>query len=257
MEALVWGAIFVGVWAIAALGGMTWMRGRLTAVYLDTHHEVAGFLFGVVGVVYAVLLAFIVIIVWQRYYDASQNAAQESNHVGDLWRLAEGFDPQTAALLRTEVIAYGRTVVDREWPAMAAHQESPESWRAFDRLWSTATAITPDDPREQALYEQTLDLLSALSDSRRLRLHDSEHHVPGVLWTALYGGAAVTVIFSYLFQLASFRLQLLMTGQMVALIALVLYVVLALSEPFAGPVRVPPDAMRAQVARMAGTPGTR
>jgi hypothetical protein len=234
MGSFVWGAVFVTIGAALALSGLLWTRGRLTEAYLDTHHEVAGFLFGAVGVVYAVLLAFVVIVVWERYYDASQNAAQESNQLGDLWSLAGGFDEETGAILRGELVKYGRTVLDDEWPAMAARRESPEAWRAFQQIWDAYVRLEPRTDAERAVYDESLEALRSLGDSRRTRLHDSESRIPGVLWTALYGGAAITVAFTYLFQLTSLRLQLLMTALMVALMALVLFVVFAMSEPFAG-----------------------
>jgi uncharacterized membrane protein YhaH (DUF805 family) len=84
--------------------------------------------------------------------------------------------------------------------------------------------------------------LAGLALVRRTRLHDSdEDHMPGVLWAALYGGAVITVAFTYCS----------MTAEVVALIALVVFLVIALSKPFAGAVRLSPEPFQRQLALIA------
>lgn len=45
---------------------------------LSSNNEVAGFKFATIGVLYAVLLGFAVIVVWQRFNDAENTVAQEA-----------------------------------------------------------------------------------------------------------------------------------------------------------------------------------
>ena len=45
---------------------------------LSVNNEVAGFKFATIGVLYAVLLGFAVIVVWQRFNDAENAVAQEA-----------------------------------------------------------------------------------------------------------------------------------------------------------------------------------
>jgi hypothetical protein len=65
---------------------------------LEQHNEVAGFIIAVIGGLYAVLLAFVVISVWEQFDAAQTDASREANHV---------------EMLRTEV-------VDDDWKEMDA-----------------------------------------------------------------------------------------------------------------------------------------
>ena len=55
---------------------------------LRTNNEVAGFKFATVGVLYAVLLAFAVIVVWEKFNEAESNVALEAGAAVTLYRLA-------------------------------------------------------------------------------------------------------------------------------------------------------------------------
>ncbi len=61
------GLILVGVPTLLAVGAQVLLRRRLGLERLRSNNEVAGFKFAAVGVLYAVLLAFAVIVVWERF----------------------------------------------------------------------------------------------------------------------------------------------------------------------------------------------
>ena len=52
------------------------------------HNNVAGFIYAVLGVSYAVLLAFVVIAVWQDYKTAQSNVESEANELAGVYFLA-------------------------------------------------------------------------------------------------------------------------------------------------------------------------
>src|SRR4051812_8985175 len=62
------------------------MRGRLPQEELEQHHDVAGFVYGVIGVLYGVVLAFVVVIVWEQHTTVRPNSAFETNWHAELVR---------------------------------------------------------------------------------------------------------------------------------------------------------------------------
>src|SRR5688500_6605353 len=251
MPATVWAILFVVVCTAVCLFVLTLVRRSVTIQQLETHHEVAGFLIGIVGVVYAVLLAFVVIVVWERYDDAARGVTQEANEVGDLWQMAGGFGPEVRTEVRASLVAYARAVIDTEFASMRREEPSREAEGAFARIWNAYHTAEPRSEAEKALYGESLATLNLLSDARRTRLHEARDRMPGVIWAALVGGAVITIGFTFLFQLKSYALQLVMTVAVTALIALVLFLVMALNRPFGGVLPLGPDAFRDQLARMA------
>src|SRR6478736_759266 len=64
---------------------------------LALQHEVAGFKFATVGVIYAVLLAFAIVIVWERYNQADNEVANEASAAATVFRLTQGLDQEHGA----------------------------------------------------------------------------------------------------------------------------------------------------------------
>jgi hypothetical protein len=82
------GLILVGLTTLIAMVGPIAVRKRITLDRLRTNNEVAGFKFATVGVLYAVLLAFAVIVVWEKFSDAENNVALEAGAAATIYRLA-------------------------------------------------------------------------------------------------------------------------------------------------------------------------
>jgi hypothetical protein len=93
---------------------------------LAVNNEVAGFKFATVGVLYAVLLAFVVIVVWERFNEAENDVAQEAGAAVTIFRLADGLGLGPTTALRDSLTSYVRTVVADDWPAMEEAAAVPQ-----------------------------------------------------------------------------------------------------------------------------------
>jgi nitrate reductase gamma subunit len=245
-----WGIFLVGVTVLIAVAGTLLARRWVSVEVLKLNNEVAGFIYAVIGVLYAVLLGFTAIIVWEQFEKAQAGVDQEANELADLYRDAQAFPDDTRRELETQLHAYAKLVVEKEWPAMTKRTSSPEAWVVYNQLWRTYQRFQPQSDHERIWYAQSLTRLNQLGDQRRLRLLSSRSEgVPVVMWVALVGAGAITIGFSFLFGTRSATAQVLMTSSLAMTIALVLLSVLALEEPFAGITRVDPDAFD-QVAKI-------
>ena len=67
-------------------------------------HEIEGHFLGVVGVIYAVLVAFVVVTAWQARDDAEAIALQEQHAIDEVFHMYEGYGgssaPPILAMLR-------------------------------------------------------------------------------------------------------------------------------------------------------------
>ena len=80
---------------------------------------------GHVGVIFAVMVAFAVIAVWEKFAEAQSAVAQEAGASATLYRLAAGSDPKMKAT-REAMSNYLRLAIEKDWPAMAAGKNSRE-----------------------------------------------------------------------------------------------------------------------------------
>jgi Na+/melibiose symporter-like transporter len=223
--------------AAIACGCLVLIRGRVGLEKLTTNNEVAGFKFAVVGVIYAVLLAFAVIVVWERYTEAEVAVVQEAGAAATIYRLAAGNQPDAEAT-REAVSNYLRLAITHDWPLMAREEESADVTRALDTLYTSALNLTPNEPQQAAITLELFNQLDTITKARRARLHLSVGIVPGVLWTALAIGGILTVAFTFFFGTENLRAQVLMTGILAVIVFLGLFVIVTIDHPFTGPVHV-------------------
>src|SRR3954468_21460044 len=101
-----------------AAGGVLLGRRLLHRHVAAFHNEVVISLFSTAGVVYAVLLGFLVVVVWEGYDNAHRNSAEEAATAITLYRLTYGMEPAHGADARKFIRAYIGAVISDEWPMM-------------------------------------------------------------------------------------------------------------------------------------------
>ena len=240
--------LVVGLVAVSELysvGLMLLARRRWGIDRLKLNNEVAGFKFSVIGVLYAVLLAFAVIVVWESFSDSEGQVTAEAGAAATLYRLADGFDVPGARTLHQRVTDYIDSAVRDDWPAMAHGEGSEATTRALDALHAEAMRLPVDDARAGAIVYEILYQLDQLTQARRARVDAAAGFVPWVIWMVLFLGGILTVGFTHFFGTRNLLAQTLMTGILTVLIGSTLLVVVAIDHPFAGSVQVPPDALLA------------
>ena len=80
---------------LLAMAGPVIVRRYVEVSQLRTNNEVAGFKFGTVGVLYAVLLAFAVVVVWEKFNQAESEVAKEAGAAATVFRLTQGGRPRS------------------------------------------------------------------------------------------------------------------------------------------------------------------
>ena len=68
---VVYGVLVIGSVCLLALGGLILVQRLVPTATRQQHNDVAGFIYAALGVIYAVLLALVVIAVWEEYQAAS------------------------------------------------------------------------------------------------------------------------------------------------------------------------------------------
>jgi hypothetical protein len=58
--------LMLGAFMVVAIGGLVLVRHYLRFKDREGLHEVAGFIYATIGVAYAVLMAFVVLVVWEQ-----------------------------------------------------------------------------------------------------------------------------------------------------------------------------------------------
>ena len=236
---------------VVAIGCQVFVRRLFGVERLKRNNEVAGFLFAAIGVVYAVLLAFVVIAVWEKFSEGQTTVARESAAAAALFQYAEGGEPE-AARLHDDLVAYLKLTIEKDWPAMEAESEDPETTHALDAVYRAAMALNRAGTRSTADMSEVFTQLDDLTLARRVRLHLSTGLVPDVIWMALFAGAGLTVYFALFFGSPNALAQIAMTAILSILLTSGLVVIVSLDLPFSGPVHVAPESIERVLADAQG-----
>jgi hypothetical protein len=247
------GLILVGLTSIIAALGPALVRRHIELETLSTNNEVAGFKFATIGVLYAVLIAFAIIFVWQRYNDAEAAVAQEAGAAVNIYRLSRGLDDRTGAALRTSLTDYLHAAISHDWPAMEhGRPELEETGRqALDAVYAALLSSPSTDPRAIALMPEILRQIDAMTQARRSRLIAADGAVPNLIWLVLFGGGLLTVAFTFFFGTQSLRAQTAMTVILSIIIFSELLLVVAIDRPFTGSISVEPKPLARVLADFA------
>ena len=210
------------------------------------HNDVAGFIYAALGVIYAVLMALVVIAVLEQYQAASATVEQEANAVAEIFWLGHRLPEPEGTHIQELARSYAQEVVDKEWPLMAqgkaplmsSQEGTPTGWALIDDIRQNIQNFEPRTKAEEQLYAEGLDQVQILADARRMRLVAAEEGVPGVLWAVLIFGGIAAVGFTYLFGLENTWAHRLMVVTLAAVIGLVLFAIGAMEHPFSGGARI-------------------
>jgi hypothetical protein len=243
------GLLFLCVAMAVAVGGLILVQRLVPPDVRSQHNDVAGFIYAVLGVTYAVLLGLTVVAVWEEWEMAATTADEEASALAEIFWIADRLPDDQGRRIQVLCRAYARVVVEDEWPAMEHEKSSPRAWALLDDLRGSLQSLDPSTPAQQVLYEQGLERMRDLADARRDRLLEAENGLPGILWVVLITGGIIVVGFTYLFGLQSTAIHLLMVGSLALVIALVLFTVAALNFPFKGDIIVDPEAMQQVLGR--------
>jgi hypothetical protein len=241
------GPLLVVVVPLLAVGVQALVHRRLPVIATGEHNEVAGFLIAVVGVMYAVILAFCVIVTWERFNEAQVNVEVEASELRVVLEQAGGLPPEARAPMRDLAVSYADEVATVEWDAMQDGSESRKAFRTLIEMYSTLNKVETASGTQEVFLAATLDRLHEVSDSRLRRLDAAGEGIPDALWAAIIIGGLLTVGFALLFGAPNKQLHYIMIWGFTAVVMVQIFVILVMNYPFAGSVTVSPDAFEAIV----------
>jgi hypothetical protein len=248
----IWGVglLLAGAAALGAvlLGLAT--RQFLTLEFRHRHNDVATGIFSIIGTTFAVLLAFVAMLAWEHFNDAKAASYTEAGSALDVYNVSVGFTEPAKTSIHDGIVGYLETVVQIEWPAQARGVRSDRGLAYLRQMNEMVVDFKPSGVAAGNLQAQLLQSLSRLWDARQARLLAADATIPAIVWTVTIAGGALTVAFASLLGAPSLRMHLAMSAALAISGALVLILIVALSNPFRGDFRVstlPFDQALAQI----------
>ena len=205
------------------------------------HNDVAASIFNKAGTVFGIILAFVVVILWQEYNKSMDLASKEGTEALELYQDLNLYpDQKQAASATHSLVRFAELVVGDEYPAMAKLKTSPTTEQAMDQLRIAVLHINPQNRQEQILYTKLLKDLENLAKLREERLSNLESSLPGIFWGALIVGVIIAMTFSILFGAENFCLHSLLASMLAVILATTFFLIIELDYPFTGSLSAKP-----------------
>lgn len=240
-DSWVFSSLLVVVPSILLSMAVVWLvRKMVPAERLQRHHDVVGFTFSIVGVLYSVILGFTVINVQERYNLAEETIHTEATMLADLTRDAGIFPLKNKEEIRAILREYIGYVIHEEWGGANIHLKAQS---ILKHLWDSYYTVDLADEKVKIWYKQSIAKLDKLMDARLAREYSSWQRLNSMMWSLLIIGALVTLCFMFFFGLENVYFQMLMTALLSGYLSFMLFLVFTLDHMFTGPDALKPTAL--------------
>lgn len=215
----------------------------------EGHNDVLVPLFLTAGVIYAVLLGFMVVAVWETYSDAHDNAAQEAAVLVPLYRQTSDMTDNKRDEMRGILRDYTDAIINDEWSRMAlTGKPSPRAQELIGKIYKEFGTLTPSTKIKEIVDTEFMRTMSAELVFRNKRLLQASERLSWVMWLGAIGGAVITIGMTFILFMDNKWPHLFCVGTMSALIGMLLYMLVILSQPFRGPLAIDPAAFEASLS---------
>lgn len=230
--------------SILSIVGLCAFRAIVPLEVLKPAGDAVGNYLQTVGGIYAVLLAFIVFVVWGQFNDSRGYVEREATAIVDLHRTASGLPAHTRDAIQRPLEAYIEDVLAREWAAMAHHDEDAieKVGTHLELVWSAVHACKPMNDCQQSVFSEVLSRFNDLSDLRTNRLSTSRARVPLMMRLLLYAGGLITIVSIYFMAVEPFWIHAVMAGALGGVVAHIIYLIWDLDNAFAGNLQISKEA---------------
>lgn len=243
-------AILVAAVAVA-VGVMLFVRTRAPEGSFFSDGDRASGVFGVLATGFAIFAGFVIFLAFTTYDQSRAGAEAEALLVVQQFETAQFLAPETRDRLSGEIICYGRSVVDREWPEMQEGDldEAINPWGIA--LFRTIRAADPSGTVQETAFAKWLDQTSDREEARRDRIHGAAGITPTTIWIVLLLSASIVFCFMLFFAdpAEMKRSQGMLVGSATTIVVVTLLAIYALDNPYRpGLGSIQPDAMERSLA---------
>ena len=247
---VLWMALLVFAATFLIAGGVYLIVTRLAETeWARAFKAVSPGLLPVLGVLFALLVGFIAVEVWNGFDKAKTAVATEASALRAVVLLARNFSDEQRTRIDALINHHIEVAVQQEWPQMAHQQAtlSPLPTHLLEALHN-AFALRPADDSQRAAQPEMIRALRSALDARRQRIVISESSVGAVKWLAILFQAFCTLVAIAMVHADNRRACAITLTLFASGVALSVLLIAAYSRPFTGEISVTPELLKQVIA---------
>lgn len=217
---------------------------RFTFEQLAESGEGFGSFCNVIGVLYAIVLGYVLVNVYETYSTANDKVETEASLLIDLMRDAEGLPLIEGLRLRKATIDYADSVIHQEWDHMVKFGEYHlDTFHKFGQLYRTAARVKCQNDEQRLFLGEIVRRLGDLSATRRERIEVSTERVPNVLWAMMLGVGLVNFFMAFFFPVEQPKVRTLFLCSTAAVMTFTTLLIFVMDRPYKGSLGIKPHSL--------------
>jgi hypothetical protein len=212
---------------------------------LRAHNEVTGFLFLAIASFYALLLSFVVFVVWGQLNETHSNLSKESSSATGLYRDIKFYpDSIESKQLMDVYLDFVYNVIDEELPNMRQIRSSEKTAESFNSVFHKMERLNPKNQFQIQLVAEMFRHLNELATYRELRTAAIEAEIPPPIWLPLIFGAIVTILCAMFLDIEHIRMHVFLNTLLGAFIGMFFFIIILLDHPYTGSLGISPKSYK-------------
>lgn len=240
-----WALIIVVVVGLPAVvvGVFLVLRRWLDSWRTDSSSAIVVAVAAMVMTLFALVLAFAAVNLFQGYDDASANVTEEANALGQIQRDVRVFPVAARDRVDRRLISYIDVVRNVEFPAMRDGNATKvqAGVAATDTLFAAMQSYDPVSETQKTFYASAVDRMNDLIALRRNRISASNSALPTAFMVLLLLTAAVSIVTTFFLRTHKPGLDITLVVMVSMVVGAGLLTVVLLEYPFSGSVSVSSD----------------
>lgn len=217
------------------------------------NNEAAGQVFTIVGGLHAVLIAFVLISLFDATGAAEDEAFKEADGLVAAYWATESLGEPVRSQMHDLAVSYATRVVETEWPTMQVGSDDvgADGWGELEQMRSVVAKAAVSEFWQNDQKTEAVGKLWQVYEARQARLDAAgSEGVTTVVWFALIVGSFMSIALPLVFGGPRPRVHIFIVSVLAGTLALLLFATSQLQNPYGGGAAIEPDAFEAAIARL-------
>jgi hypothetical protein len=232
------GLIFVGGTLVVVLAGFALVNRLLPAWRAERSAQVLGGVAAMVMTMFAVLLAFVIVNLYNSYDSAANNVAAEATSLTELVEDAGAFPPVVQRKIERAIAQYVVEIRDREFETLRSGNADPRAEQLLANIHEVVQSYSPVTTAQQTFYTAVNEQLHTIVSERESRLDAAHTSIPKPLLYLMIVLAVLTLAITLLIVTHTRAVDVAIIVTLAIVISSGLFTAEILQYPFSGSIAV-------------------
>ncbi len=230
--------LFAAAAVMIALGMYFTLRWFLSRYAAGDTQAISGPSIQRMGTLYALILAFVFAQEYSDYNEINATTTREAGAIASVYNGLRKYDFEKTRDIRRAVARYVETVINEEWDLLSDHRLSPNAWKHYRDVEVKLLHLAPQGLFQSDLRAQMIQDWDTVSRARISRVSFAVYGVPAFLMGICIAGFFFAVAPYFAFTPKAANLFLISLHAFFN--GLIIYLILAVANPFSQPARIEP-----------------